>query len=109
MKMRDPDIYPNPDVFDPYRFANLREAGDKSASLVSTSVEHMGFGLGPHACPGRFFVATEIKIILCHMLLKYDLRSVDGFQGSAQNSGITLNSDRGAKVAVRRRQEETAA
>ncbi|KAL5332214.1 cytochrome P450 [Aspergillus crustosus] len=105
--MRDPKIYPNPDSFDPYRFSKLRDAGDNSAYLVSPSPAHLGFGLGEHACPGRFFVANEIKIILCHMLMKYDMKLVDGYKSSTENIGITYWSNRAAKILVRRRQEET--
>ncbi|KAK8030950.1 ent-kaurene oxidase [Apiospora arundinis] len=38
----------------------------------------MAFGYGKHACPGRFFAANEIKLILAHILLQYDLRMPDG-------------------------------
>ncbi|KAL3443342.1 cytochrome P450 [Aspergillus insuetus] len=104
--LRDPKIYHNPDTFDPYRFANLRAAGSKSAYLVSPSPEHLGFGLGKHACPGRFFAANELKIILCHMLIKYDLKAVDGSDIASENTGPVFNSNRAARIAVRRRQEE---
>ncbi|KAI1366518.1 cytochrome P450 [Xylaria arbuscula] len=36
------------------------------------------FGLGKHACPGRFFAAQEIKIILSYLLLHYDIKLRDG-------------------------------
>jgi cytochrome P450 len=42
--------------------------------FVSTSPEHMAFGFGKHSCPGRFFAAIEVKIALCHILLKYDFK-----------------------------------
>ncbi|EDN04903.1 conserved hypothetical protein [Histoplasma mississippiense (nom. inval.)] len=59
-KMWDPDTYPNPSTFDPYRFVKFREkpGHEMSAQLVSTSPEHLGFGFGKHTCPGRFFAAT---------------------------------------------------
>lgn len=31
-----------------------------------------------HACPGRFFASDEASIILCHVLLKYDIKLKDG-------------------------------
>lgn len=40
--------------------------------LVTTSPDHLALGHGEHACPGRFFAAIEIKILLCHLLLKYE-------------------------------------
>ncbi|KAL8400955.1 hypothetical protein RB594_001108 [Gaeumannomyces avenae] len=68
------DQYENPEKFDMYRFLRMRETagGEHKAQLVSTTPEHMVFGLGMYACPGRFFAANEIKIALCHLLLKYD-------------------------------------
>ena len=48
------------------------------AQLVSTSPDHLGFGHGKHACPGRFFASNEAKIILIHLLLKYDWRLPEG-------------------------------
>ena len=36
------------------------------------------FGLGKHACPGRFFAAQEIKIILSYLLLNYDIKLREG-------------------------------
>ena len=50
---RDERNYPNPDVFDGFRFAKLREGeGDETASryqTVCTSNEHLAFGLGRYA------------------------------------------------------------
>lgn len=38
----------------------------------------MHFGYGRHACPGRFFAANEIKLILARILVDYDIRMPDG-------------------------------
>ncbi|KAK6856185.1 hypothetical protein PG995_008336 [Apiospora arundinis] len=46
--------------------------------FVTVTKENMAFGYGKHACPGRFFAANEIKLILAHILLQYDLRMPDG-------------------------------
>ena len=49
---RDEQIYANPDDFDGFRFAKLREReGDGVAGrhqMVSTSTEHLAFSLGRH-------------------------------------------------------------
>jgi cytochrome P450 len=48
----DERIYANPDEFDGFRFAKLRGSeGDSMTSrhqMVSTSTEHLAFGLGRH-------------------------------------------------------------
>ncbi|KAL4919607.1 cytochrome P450 [Aspergillus aurantiobrunneus] len=106
---RDPSVYPNPETFDAYRFLKLRETPghETSAQLVSPSPEHLGFGYGNHACPGRFFAANEVKIALAHILLKYDFKLAPGAaKPSIQQSGISWNANATAKISIRRRQEE---
>ena len=49
---KDERNYPNPDKFDGFRFSKLRESGGDTATsrylTVSTSTEHLAFGLGRH-------------------------------------------------------------
>lgn len=65
-RMSNPDIWSEPEKYDPYRYMRLREDPDKafSAQLENTNGDHFGFGWHPWACPGRFFVSKEIKIML---------------------------------------------
>ncbi|KAF4944142.1 hypothetical protein FSARC_14749 [Fusarium sarcochroum] len=80
----DSNIFPHADKFDPLRFYRLRtEAKDggsveKAANnqFVSVNQSSLTFGYGRHACPGRFFAANEIKMILAHALLEYDVKLV---------------------------------
>ncbi|KAI0002407.1 cytochrome P450 [Russula compacta] len=78
----DERIYPNPEKFDGFRFAKLRESeGDTTMNryqMVSTSGEHLAFGLGRHTCPGRFFAANEIKAMLAHIIVTYDIKFEEG-------------------------------
>ncbi|KAG5811658.1 hypothetical protein H9Q74_004536 [Fusarium xylarioides] len=105
--MWDSDTYDNALQFDPYRFVKMRQTGDdKKAHLVSTSADHLGFGHGFHACPGRFFAANEIKILLCHMLLKYDWKLPEGCTPRPHSSGFKLYGDYSSNLLVRRRTEE---
>ena len=104
----DPTIYANPTQFDPYRFLREREKPGQNNGWqhVTTSAQHMGFGHGQHACPGRFFASNEIKIALAHLLLKYDWQATS--EGSAPNMEFEGNTmtDPKVKVQLRRRTEE---
>ncbi|KAK3384415.1 cytochrome P450 [Lasiosphaeria ovina] len=85
----DADLYENPDVYDPFRFSREREEykarpqdqKDPAEALrvqrlgmVTTSDEFLAFSHGRHACPGRFFVAHELKMILAYLLENYDIK-----------------------------------
>lgn len=104
----DAESYENPHQFDGYRFYKMRQiAGKESkAQLVNASPEHLGFGYGFNVCPGRFFAVEEIKLLLCHMLLKYDINPVEGLSLEPKTHGLNLAASPTAKLAVRRRTEE---
>ena len=102
--MWDPAIYRNPEEFDPYRFCRTDTfAYDFSSKFVSPSPEHLGFGLGRHACPGRFFAAAEVKIILCHILLKFDIELPAGSKPQVAKIGASLSADLDAKLMLKKR------
>ncbi|KAJ6545820.1 cytochrome P450 [Mycena vulgaris] len=80
----NPARYNNPMTFDPFRFSRKLEElaahGDDEGKhfteyMISTSPEHLAFGHKQHACPGRFFVAAELKTLLAHLVMRYDLRA----------------------------------
>lgn len=48
----------------------------------------MGFGFGRHSCPGRFFAANEVKIALCHILLKYDFKLAEAERPEHERVGV---------------------
>jgi cytochrome P450 len=75
----DDDIYPNASTFDAFRFSKLREqpGNENRHQFVTTSPTHINFGHGKDACPGRFFAAQEIKLLLAHTLQNYDIRLED--------------------------------
>ncbi|KAI0325905.1 cytochrome P450 [Cubamyces sp. BRFM 1775] len=72
----DEAVFENADTFDPFRFARMREKDGEAHKhqLVHTTVDFVAFGHGRQACPGRFFVASELKAVLSYMLLHYDFK-----------------------------------
>jgi cytochrome P450 len=105
--MCDEAIYPNPHEFQSDRFLRMRglPGQETAAKLTSPTIEHLGFGFGRHTCPGRFYAAAVIKLTLCHILLKYDLRLVGG-RPVLQTHGFDTAVSQNAEIEVRRRQEE---
>jgi cytochrome P450 len=105
----DSKTYENPLEWDGRRFLRLRETpgGERAAELVSTGAEHLGFGHGFHACPGRFFAADEIKIMLSQMLLQYDWRLPEGApQPVARHAFFHVIADPSTQIEYRRRTPE---
>ncbi|KAJ7670599.1 cytochrome P450 [Mycena polygramma] len=70
-----------PVEFDPrFRFTRERtvhgdEGGMFRHHMVSTGTDHLVFGHGKHACPRRFFAAAELKTMLVHILMNYDVKA----------------------------------
>ncbi|KAF4778327.1 hypothetical protein HER10_EVM0003167 [Colletotrichum scovillei] len=109
-RMRDPAFYENPNEFDGYRFLRMRESGkpgqEAAAQLVTTSVNHLGFGHGEHGCPGRFFAASEAKITIAHLLLKYDWKYDNSYKIKLRKHGFAEEVDPDLKVTCKRREVE---
>ncbi|KAI0204652.1 cytochrome P450 [Astrocystis sublimbata] len=104
----DESLYENPERFDGYRFHDMRNDPEKAhmAQFVTTGTHALGFGHGQHSCPGRFFAANEIKVLLCHLLLKYDLELQPDGLYDFERAGFALNVNKDAKIRVRRRKAE---
>ncbi|TRX95507.1 hypothetical protein FHL15_003465 [Xylaria flabelliformis] len=106
-RMVDPEVYESPEVWKADRFLELRSQPGKEhmAQLVTTSVDHIGFGHGEHACPGRFFAANEIKIVLCHLLMKYDWELAPETDTKYTTVGFNQRANVATKVLYRQRQK----
>lgn len=108
--MRDPKFYTQPDVFDAYRFIRMAKDPklEKSTHFIAATPEHMGFGFGKTACPGRIYVALELKILLSHIIMKYDFRLESGYSPVVFSNGFDTVTDMLARLDIRRRKEEYA-
>nr|ANS06310.1 cytochrome P450 [Agasicles hygrophila] len=63
---RDPEYYPNPEVFDPERFSE--ENKDKISPLA-----YLPFGGGPRTCFGARFGKVQTKVGLCSILKNHEV------------------------------------
>lgn len=104
----DPTLYENPEKCDIYRWSRMRDSPEHAskAHFVSTSPEHLAFGHGMHACPGRFFAANEIKIALCYLLLKYDWELAPGTTAKQTSFGVNHGLDPKSTLIYKRREAD---
>lgn len=107
-QLDDDSMWKDATTFDPYRFVRMRGTPDKAntAHLVSTSPSHLGFGHGVHACPGRFFASNEVKIAMCHLILKYDWKLPEGPRPVPVTHGMSYLTNPNTQLLFRRRKEE---
>ncbi|KIL85008.1 cytochrome p450 monooxygenase [Fusarium avenaceum] len=106
--MSDPNVHSDPDKYDIYRFKKMREepGGEHRAQLVSTSPDHLAFGHGYYACPGRFFASNEIKVALCYLLLRYDWKMAPGSTAEPICHATAMAINPETRLMFRRRKEE---
>ncbi|KAJ7103682.1 cytochrome P450 [Mycena crocata] len=108
--------YDAPDIFDGFRFSRKRDTlgaaseggggGGFKHHMISTGTDHLVFGHGAHACPGRFFAATELKAMLAHILIEYDVRAeVEGVRPPDFNLGMIAMPNATANIWMRKRQD----
>ncbi|CAM1505774.1 Fc.00g114110.m01.CDS01 [Cosmosporella sp. VM-42] len=117
----DEELYENALGYDPLRFSRIREAWENKSEherqqnekegvearglgMVTTSDKHLAFGHGRHACPGRFFVAYELKLIMAYLLLNYDIKMLDK-RPQPQWIGGTIIPPLDARIEVRRKKD----
>ncbi|KAI0657602.1 cytochrome P450 [Cubamyces menziesii] len=67
--MHNPDIYPEPDTFNPERF--IRDGKLRNDILDPMSIV---FGFGRRKCPGRHFADAMLYIIVASLLHVFDVR-----------------------------------
>lgn len=114
---RDEKNYENPAFFDALRYIKqkdvidaTREDGDDSfikkanLSMVSTSATFHPWGHGRHACPGRFFAANELKLLLAYIVLNYDIEPLAQRPRGSWVANVSL-PPRKAVIRVRRRKD----
>ncbi|KAF8202595.1 cytochrome P450 [Mycena galopus ATCC 62051] len=104
----DEAYYDRVNEFDAFRFSRPREEpgyGEKphtNEDLVTTSVHWLPFSHGIHACPGRFFAANNIKMILAQILLNYEIQPFPSRPPNISLGDISVVPVK-AKMMIRRR------
>ncbi|KAF5352517.1 hypothetical protein D9756_006051 [Leucocoprinus leucothites] len=120
----DAQYYRKPDIFEPMRFTSPQTDGDSpqispaasfdsqssasswpsssssgilpvSLTLPATSSTFLAWGHGKHACPGRFFAASVMKLMLARFVYEFDVRPPPVHEGNNEgsNSWTRQNSE----------------
>lgn len=113
----DDNLYEKAHEFDGFRFSRMRERDGDSAKLysVNSSTEFLQFGHGKNVwyahfgnaltpcSPGRFFAVNSLKLMLALMLLKYDIKTVNGERPANWEYQSRAIPQLHAKILFRRR------
>jgi len=89
-----PEIFPEPESFDPDRFAPPREEDKRTPYSLVT------FGGGPRICIGINFAQIEIRALAAHVLQAYTLQPVEGHEVIQAYYGVTAALPNGMPVRV---------
>jgi sterol 14-demethylase len=68
--MRLPEVFADPDKFDPDRFGPGRE------EHKSSPYAYLGFGGGMHSCMGQQFAFVQVKTILSVLMREYEIEMI---------------------------------
>jgi Cytochrome P450 len=97
--------YINAKEFDPWRFIKIQETTGKRNDMTTTSNEFLAFGHGRHVCPGRFFAAVKLKLMMAHLVTNYDVKcEQDGVRPKDTWIGHSCVPNANAKLLFRKRQ-----
>ncbi|KAL0938574.1 cytochrome p450 [Colletotrichum truncatum] len=111
----DVELFDDPLKYDPFRFSRIREEAaakdEKTApvTFVTTGPEYLPFGHGKHACPGRFLIDFELKMIISYVLGHYDVEFPPEYNGKRPpNYWLTeaMFPPESAKIRIRRKTED---
>ncbi|MBD2344835.1 cytochrome P450 [Anabaena subtropica] len=94
---RRPDLYPQPEKFNPERFL------EKQYSLY----EYLPFGGSNRRCVGMAFALYEMKLVLATVLSNLDLGLVDNYQVKPIRRGVTLAPSGGKWLIATARHQKT--
>lgn len=97
---RDPELWENPEGFDPDRFSPERLAEAKSRGRPRTA--YFPFASGPRKCIGDAFARTEALVLLATIARAYRVE-LRPHQRVVPEGSVTLRPRDGIRVTLRRR------
>jgi C-22 sterol desaturase len=64
--LHDPNVYPDPDVFDPERWL------DPTTSANASPKNYLVWGAGPHRCIGNEYATMNMVLVLATATVMFD-------------------------------------
>ena len=95
--MRLPEVFKEPDTFDPDRFGPGREE-DKSSPYA-----YMGFGGGMHSCIGQSFAFLQVKTIMSVLFREFELEMVSKTMPEIDYEAMVVGPKGDCRVRYKRR------
>ena len=92
----NPEIWKNPEVFDPDRFLDAK-------SIPDLNMIQFPFSIGAHTCIGQTFAKFESKVILARLLQRFQFRLLPG-QNNKMVERLTITPQDGVICEVARRE-----
>lgn len=112
--MNDAAFYPNPQVFDGFRFVastaveNSEKTEGKQSERRQSKVTDVDltfpfWGYGKEACPGRFFASLEMKSVIALLVSRYDFKLANANAPTTWMWRTTILPRRDAVLLMRER------
>ena len=98
---RRPDIYPNPNKFDPDNFLPERMAQRHYYSFIP-------FSAGPRSCVGRKYAMLKLKVLLSTIVRNYIVHSNEKESDFKLQADIILKLEKGFNVMLEQRAQAVA-
>ncbi|VUC32417.1 unnamed protein product [Clonostachys rosea] len=108
---RSSQWHDEPETFDAFRFSRLaeRDGFGNRHGIVIPGRGFLTFGIGKHACPGRYFAAVEMKLLLAYLICNYDFKFAGNGRRSDKFFLFSCSPDYGAPLIVKRRMDSSKA
>ena len=87
--LHDPDVYDDPETFDPGRYLEPRNEPDPVPEV---------FGYGRRACPGRYFADGTAFLAIVRLLAIFDIRAATDEEGRQQEVKLNVQPGLGSFI-----------